>query len=296
MTPPQHPISIPRTLLTVFISAVIGSIIGIYVGVKAPKTYPASAVILNPGYASHPPVITRFRAGLTAYDLDLPHRWGMSLEQAANKVADVVELKSAPEGLKVSVILPEYGDANRIVRSVSNDLGTPGHEAALAAKWKKFSDITPEEAKDLDDLAKIESLLHDQAHDEGFGNYAMVLEETARGNEKAAAMVRTEDFSRRLSRQQELTRKLGFDPPPGTSILSSGNAVESGPIEVEVPKYATLAVPVGRFGGLAIGGLLVLASLRWKPALLRPAPRGPASAPAWAKPPSAAPEKNDDPW
>jgi hypothetical protein len=296
VTPPQHPISGPRVALTVIASTVIGSILGVCVAVNAPKTNPATAVILNPAYSTHSPGLTRLRAELTASDLGLANRWGTTLEQAANKVADCVELKSAPGGLKVSAILPSYGDARGIARTVATDLGTPQHEAALAAKWKKVSDITPGEAKDLGDLTQIEYLLHDQARGEGFESYAIVLKEAAEGNEKAAALTRTEDFSRRLSGQQELTKKLGFDLPPGTSILSSANPVEMGEIEVIVPPYAKLAVPVGRFGGMALGGLLVLALLRWKPGFLRPAPRVPAPAPAWASTRSASPESNDEPW
>jgi hypothetical protein len=297
VTSSQHPVSILRVVLTVLVTTVLGSFIGVYVGIRAPKTYPASALILNPGHASYPPAITRLRAEITAYDLGLQHSWGTTLEQAANQVADAVELKTVPGGMKVSVILPDPGDGIRVVRKVSKDLGTPQHEAALAAKWKKISDITAEEENALGDLSQIDFLLHDQAREEGFESYAMVLKEAEKGNEKAVTLMRNEDFSRRLSGQQELTKKLGFNLPLGTSLFNPDNPVELGPIgEVEVPKYAKLAVPLGRFGGMAFGGLLVLALLRWKPDLLRPAPRGPAPTPAWAKPPSVAPEANDDPW
>jgi hypothetical protein len=287
-----------RVVLTILCMTAIGSGIGVFFGIRAPKVYPASALILNPGHASHPPRITGFRAEMVVYDLDLQNRWGTTLEQAASKVVDAVELKPTPEGLSVIVISPNYKDAPYIARTVARDLGTPEHEAALAAKWMKFGDITPAEAKDLSDQSKIEALLQDQARNAGFDSYAMVLSEAAKGNEKAFALSQNEDFSRRWSGLQNITKKLGFDLRPGMSILSSNNPVQWEPIsEVQVSKAGKLAVPIGRIGGAAVGGLLVLALLRWKPNFLRPAPRAvptPAATPASLQ--SIAPETNDDPW
>jgi hypothetical protein len=175
---------------------------------------------------------------------------------------------------------------------VAGDLGSPQHEKALAAKWQGFGDITTADTKDLSDQSKIEELLQDQAHQAGFDSYAMVLNEAAKGNDKVSALSHSEDFSRRWSGLQDITKKLGFDLPPGRSILSSNNSVQLEPLgEPQMPKFAKLAVPIGRISGLVFGGLSVLALLRWKPEFLRPVPPVPV-----AKPATGSSTPNDDPW
>jgi len=282
-------------VLTVVITGVLGSAIGVYAAMKAPKVYPVHALILSQDHAKQPSRITRLRAELVASDLDLEHRWGVPFEQAANEVAESVTLKPTPEGLSVNVVTSDYKDSRSIARAIAEELRTPEHEAALAAKWKGIRDITLTDQGAIADVVQLEELLTDQAITAGFDSYSMVIKEAAKGDENAAALTRGEDFTRRQTMMQDLTKKLGFNLPPGVPVLASDNPVQAGPFGIEqASEDSKRTVEIGRMGGLLAGGLLVWALLRWKPAFLRPVPRTELTPVPSAG--SGTPAPNDDPW
>lgn len=298
MTSPRHPLSASRIILVLALTTLLGSLLGLVVAIRLPKKYLGSALIENPAYAGHPPRLSKLRGEMIAREYDFQHRWNTGLEQAGAKVVEVAELKPQPQGLLVSVITDDPKTSHSIALSVARDLGTPQHEAALAAKWKSLTDITEAEAENLFDISQLEYLLNDQSVEAGFPSYAMVVREATEGNEQAAKFARGEDFERRHTMLQSLARKIGFDLPPGSSIITAYNRGKVSPISTE-PMFngSQLAIYVGRFGGLAIGGLMVLALLRWKPGSLRPEPpEAPALTTASATGQSAVPEPNDDPW
>lgn len=281
-----------RVVLTVLGTAFVCSFLAIVIAVYLPKRHLASALIENPAYASHPPRLSKLRGEMIARDHDFNLRWQMTLEQAGAKVVEITRLKPQPEGLLVSVISEEPKDSRSIAIAVFRDLGTPQHEAALAAKWPSFTAVTAAEANDLTDICQLEYLLNDQSTEAGFTSYAAVVQQAAEGEEKAIAFVSSEDFDRRHAMMRDLARKVGFDLRPGDSLISAYNSGTIGDFPRHINGTSELIKYIGRIGGLAAGILLVCALLRWKPDFLRP------ESPVVPAPPSesATRASNDDPW
>jgi len=296
VTPPRHPISVIRVVLIVAATTVLGIAIGTSLALHQRKIYQGWALIENPGYASHPAHLTKLRAEMVTRDLDLENRWATTFEAAAAIVSSSVELMRAPEGLLVSATVDDPKDAQLIARSVANTLAAPDTEAFLAAKWNGIADVGEAEAKDIATIYQLEDLLNDQAVNAGFTGYTAVLREAAKGEGKAAALAGDEDFARRRSMLESLSRKIGFPQPPGEPILTPHHIIRVGSIST-MPKSnpGQLTLQIGRIGGMAVGGLLVLALLRWKPGFMRPEPR---IEPARSTPPPqpGPPRINDDPW
>jgi hypothetical protein len=281
-----------RVVLTVLGTAFACSFVAIGIAVNLPKKYQASALIANPAHVSHPPRMSKLRGEMIAQEHDFEIRWQTSLEQAGARVIEATELKPNPEGLLVSVISADPKESHGIAASVARDLGTPQHEAALAAKWKSFTGITKAEVQDLTDISQLEYLLNDQSTEAGFASYAMVFQQAAEGDEKAIAFIRGEDFERRHAMLQDVAKKLGFNLRPGDSLITAYNPGKISAIPGPMTGTIELIKYLGRFGGLAAGGLLVAALLRWKPDFLRPEPPV-VEARATG---SAAHDTHDDPW
>lgn len=294
MTQPHHPISASRVISILALATVLGTWIGYSISMRFPNKYLGTALIENPAYAAHPPKLSRLRGEMIAREYDFPGRWDTSLEQAGAEVIEAVELKPQPQGLLVSVITEDPSTSRRIALSIGRDLGTPDHEAALTAKWGSLTDITEAEAEDLLNIIQLEYLLNDQSDEAGYASYPMVLQEAAKGNEEAAAFARGEDFQRRQAMLQDLTRKIGFDLPPGTSLFTAYNPGTIGPLtDKPITSIGQLARQYARFGGFSMGGLVVFALLRWKPGFLRPERPEPPAPPT--APDSGTPA-HDDPW
>lgn len=104
MTPPQNPVSIKRAVLIVAVTTVLGIVIGTHLALKQRRLYRGWALIENPSYAAHPERLTKLRAEIVAWDLDLENRWATTFEAAVANVSSSVKLKPAPDGLLVSAM------------------------------------------------------------------------------------------------------------------------------------------------------------------------------------------------
>lgn len=179
-----------------------------------------------------------------------------------------------------------------IARDVADALASPETEASLASKWNGVADLS--KVEDIATVYQLEKLLNEQAVEAGFTGYSAVRKGAAKNDEKAVSLAGSEDFSRRWSMLESVVPKLGFPQRPGEPILIPQHLIQVGPISTRPDSNVLeMTIWIGRFGGLMIGGILVLALLRWKPGFMRPAPREPDPFPARA---TAKPKANNDPW
>jgi hypothetical protein len=282
-----------RLGLIVACTTVLGTIVGLVLAIRTPSSYQGWARIRHPDHAAHPPVISPLRADLVTRELDLENRWATPFDQAAATVSSATALKPEPLGVVIVVTLPDPKDAQRVARAIAEQLGTPAHEAALASQWPRLGTLGEAGRNDLATLSQLESLLTDQARAAGFPGHGAVLKQAAAGDAKAAELARQEDFSRRWTMVRGLAAKIGFPDPEGSALARAAATIEIGPIaHMPSGQAGKTVLEAGRFGGLAVGGLIVLALMRWKPDFMRPVRTGPE------RPPSARPvaPEPDDPW
>lgn len=287
-----------RVVLIVACTTVLGTVIGLMIAVRTPPKYQCRAKIEHPDFAAHPPALSPLRVDLVTRELDLENRWATTFDQATATISSAVVLKPDPQGLVIVVTLPDAKEARLIARTLAEGLGTPAYEKTLATKWPRLGDVNEADRNDLDSLSRLEWLLADQAQAAGFPSYGAALRKASEGDANAVELVQGEDFSRRWAMLQEISRKIGLHDSTGAVLLPPDAKVEIEPIPAEpTAKTGRIILETSRFGGLAVGGLLVLALMRWKPDFLRPEPPAghlPATNPPAARP--AVPDSNDDPW
>lgn len=255
------------------------------------KDYRATAFIRSPEHAGHAAKITDLRARIIVRELDLANRWNTSFEDAVAQVLQAVELKDADKGVEIDVVFRSVHEARAIARWLALYLDTPAHEREMAAKGIVVDDtFASAEVGDYGDVATLEDMLHQQAAEAGFDSFTDVIEKAAQGDEKASTLMKSEDFSRRLVKLQEISVRAGLHNPPGEAWHAPNSQARLGAVtEASAPIKRWLAGC--SWGGCALAGLLILA-LKGRPSsFLRPVPR-PQPPPPAPRPPI----ENDSPW
>lgn len=293
--PPRNPFSTKRLLIIFGTAYVAGTLAGSWLFYRQPKIYEATATLESPDHAGHPERITRLRAQMVTRDLLLDNRWDCTFDHAVSVVEKSVRLKPSAAGVLVKVRLTDGRDATLIARQIVMDLDTPRREGEMAAKGIQVAPFTAQQAAIAEDIGQLEWLLQEDSVKAGYPSCFHLVEVASTGDSKAAAIMNSEEFSRRWTMMKDLSPKVGYFNPPGEPFKTPNVFAKVGQQPTEpIAPVAALWINAGRAAVVGFAGLLVLALHRWKPSVLRPHPAKPPQPPKPRAP--SPPAVNTDPW
>ncbi len=289
----RNPVSMLRIAGLLVIGGLLGTLIGGAIIYRMPKIYAALARIEGTEHSGHAKEITRLRAEMALRTGTFEKRWAPSFDAAAEKIQKAVRLKPDKDGVTIEVRSTDPADARHVARELALYLDTPVREKEMAAKGLHVGPQSREDSSKGADIINLQDLLEEQAVAAGFkGTWGQLL--LGPGEDPVlTGLAKDEDFARRFAMVKQLIVEAGCYAPPGETLRPPNEHAKLGDFPtMPVSPNVVLWMNGFRLLGLLLAGLLILALLRWKPAMLRPERRVPAP----ALPQQRVAVENKDPW
>jgi hypothetical protein len=261
-----------------------GAFIGGLICFVQPKLYASTAVVAEAGHGEggEKIALAHVQALKIVRTLYLDKKWGLPIEQAAQKLSEGLVLQTAPEGVSIEVRHANKEDARDIAREAAWVFRGTATERNLGNIPVKFEPYAESQSELVSKRARLGTWMDDLAREAGVNGFMVV---SRNGGASEQSLWNSEDFQQRRKTYLEWSEQL--DPIPGTEGSEPLPLLK----QAELPQGVVSPIPwiytrSGGLCGLLAGSLIGVARQRKRAAAS--AAKGPAAPAA----PAAAPTVN----